>query len=131
MPLLNFEHRFAAKIESGEKRQTIRTVRKYPIKTGDKLYLYTGARTKNCRRLTTPRQFSIPFVFCKSVERIEIWNAGLSVRIDGMELTNMEVLRLAEADGFKTKSISKTVLNFFEFFRQSYGEYFKGVLIKW
>lgn len=50
MPALNFKI-FIDKILSGEKRQTIRPSRKYPVKQGDKLYLYTGMRTKNCRKL--------------------------------------------------------------------------------
>jgi hypothetical protein len=35
----------------GLKRQTIRAIRKYPFKVGDKLYLYTGCRTKKVRKL--------------------------------------------------------------------------------
>ena len=50
MPSLNFT-KFTDKILSGEKRQTIRLSRKHPIKRGDKLYLYTGMRTKNCKKL--------------------------------------------------------------------------------
>ena len=51
MPALNFQEQFAAAVESGEKRQTIRSERKRPIKVGDTLYLYTGMRTKRCRKL--------------------------------------------------------------------------------
>ena len=51
MPALNFQKQFVPLIESGEKRQTIRSQRKQPIKVGDLLYLYTGQRTKNCRKL--------------------------------------------------------------------------------
>jgi hypothetical protein len=35
----------------GMKRQTIRALRKYPFKVGDNLYLYTGCRTKQARKL--------------------------------------------------------------------------------
>ena len=51
MPSLNLTV-FIDKVESGEKRQTIRLHRKRPIKVGDTLYLFTGMRTKGCRRLT-------------------------------------------------------------------------------
>ena len=51
MPSLNFQERFAEMVERGEKRQTIRRVRKRPIDRSDTLYLYTGMRTKSCRLL--------------------------------------------------------------------------------
>jgi hypothetical protein len=35
----------------GLKRQTIRAIRKYPFKVGDKLFLYTGCRTRQVRKL--------------------------------------------------------------------------------
>ena len=50
MPALNFTV-FMDKVESKEKRQTIRKRRKRPWKVGDILALYTGQRTKNCRLL--------------------------------------------------------------------------------
>jgi len=42
---------FKEKIQNLEKRQTIRKLRKYPIKVGDKLYLYWKLRTKQCEKL--------------------------------------------------------------------------------
>ena len=44
---------FIDKILSGEKRQTIRKAGKKwdKVKVGDKLTLYTGLRTKECRKL--------------------------------------------------------------------------------
>lgn len=49
-PLLSFTV-FKEKILSGEKIQTIRKMRKYPIKEGDKLYLYWHCRQKDCEKL--------------------------------------------------------------------------------
>ena len=51
MPALNFQRRFVSKIESGEKRGTIREKRKIPFKVGDPLYLYTGMRTSKCESI--------------------------------------------------------------------------------
>ena len=51
MPALNFKKQFAEKVETGEKRQTVRAKRKRAFVVGDKLYLYTGMRTKYCRKL--------------------------------------------------------------------------------
>jgi len=52
MPLLGFTvpgHK--EKILSGEKRQTIRKLRKYSIKINDRLYLYWHLRQKDCEKL--------------------------------------------------------------------------------
>ena len=51
MPLLGFKREFAEAVRSGAKRQTIRARRKRPFRIGDVLYLYTGLRTKKCRKL--------------------------------------------------------------------------------
>lgn len=51
MPSLNFKNRFVPLIESGAKRQTIRKLGKRYFIAGDKLYLFSGLRTKNCHRI--------------------------------------------------------------------------------
>jgi len=51
MPALNFHKQFAPAVEDGSKRQTIRALRKHPIRSGDHLYHYTGMVTKACRKL--------------------------------------------------------------------------------
>lgn len=120
MPALNFKAQFAPSVESGQKRCTIRVRRKYPIKVGDRLYLYTGMRTKQCRKLSE--------TICKTAQDIRIksptivwlnrWGAwGL--------LPDEEIHALAHADGFET------VTEFVSFFRETYGLPFEGQLIKW
>lgn len=52
MVAFNFSPEFVAKVESGEKRQTIRRSRHG--KVGDRAQLYTGQRTKACRKLVEP-----------------------------------------------------------------------------
>lgn len=49
MVAINFSEQFATRVERGEKRQTIR--RGLRCKAGDALQLYTGQRTKKCRKL--------------------------------------------------------------------------------
>jgi len=46
MPALNFKKQFSPSVRDGSKLQTIRMKRKHPIKVADKLFLYTGMRTK-------------------------------------------------------------------------------------
>lgn len=52
MPLIGFTV-FREKILDGSKTQTIREMRKYPIKQGAILYLYWHLRQKDCQQLLT------------------------------------------------------------------------------
>jgi len=72
MPALNFKSRFAPAVElglanplaPGAKRCTIRATRKRPICPGDRLSLYTGMRTKACRKLGEAE--------CRTVDRLTL-----------------------------------------------------------
>ena len=50
MPLLGFT-KLLNKLLDGSKTQTIRLPRKYPLKVGDKLFIYWLLRTKYCKKL--------------------------------------------------------------------------------
>jgi len=50
MPLIGFTV-MKSEILNGQKRQTIRKLRKHPIKVGDTLYLYWHLRRKDCQLL--------------------------------------------------------------------------------
>ena len=115
MPALNFKAQFAPAVEAGQKLQTIRLQRKRPIKAGDTLHLFTGQRTKACRRLGITR--------CESAEPIEIHPGHISV--SGCVLSVTEREELARADGFDNLS------RFYDFFIEQYGIPFSGALIKW
>jgi hypothetical protein len=95
MPAYNFKLRFRAKIESGEKRHTIRGERKQKQRVGDPCCLFTGMRTKNCRRI-----FNAP---CLKVERIVIGANGVVI-IDGEQLSRDERESFARCDGFESFS---------------------------
>jgi uncharacterized protein YqfB (UPF0267 family) len=115
MPALNFKAQFADAVAIGRKTQTIRAARKHPIKVGDTLYLYTGMRTKQCRRLRR--------AVCTAVHDIKIDQA--SCWIDGRWLALYEIKDLAAADGFMDAP------TFCDFFRATHGLPFNGQLIKW
>ena len=54
MAALNFNKQFAEAVAAGKKTQTIRRFRKDgrdPCRPGTRLQLYTGMRTKSCRKL--------------------------------------------------------------------------------
>jgi hypothetical protein len=117
MPAYNFKKAFSDDVEKGIKRQTIRKRRKRPTKVGETLYLYTGMRTKGCRKLGEHE--------CKAVRDFEIRKVG-EVYVDGRLLTLKEVGGLAVKDGFTHQS------EFYEFFQDHYGLPFgDAVIIEW
>jgi len=118
MPALNFKKQFASAIESGEKKQTIRALRKdgRNPKPGDTLYLYTGMRTKGCRKLGEAK--------CISVEQIGI-NESIDIDLGTRSLSIAEEMEIIRDDGFENSA------QFYQFFRDNHGLPFFGLLIKW
>jgi uncharacterized protein YqfB (UPF0267 family) len=115
MPALNFKKQFAALVESGKKRQSIRATRKRPFVPGDTLYLYTGMRTKNCRLL-------------KVAVAVDVHVVAITLHkttIDGINLEHGGLRAVAAADGFSCVS------DFMEFFINTHGLPFSGQLIRW
>ena len=117
MPALNFQKRFAPDVEARIKRNTIRKKRKdgRDPKAGDTLYLYTGMRTKSCRKLGE-----------------EICTKAVPILIDqkdivlaGQLLDSDQELTLALLDGFESVS------DFQEFFLKGNLCQFEGVFIEW
>lgn len=125
MPLLGFIKEFAPSVELGleqpehpeAKRQTIRARRKdgRDPKAGDTLYLYTGLRTKSCRKLGE----------AKCLGASDILITGKHVFLEGCHLNHDEMAALAKADGFQS------LYAFHNFFRENHGLPFRGLLIKW
>lgn len=115
MPALNFQKQFAGDVESGKKHQTIRATRKNPVKAGDALYLYTGMRTKYCRKLRD--------AICKEVFNIEIKED--EILLDGVSLTGREKEQLATDDGLNCLD------DMIDWFGNTHGLPFKGQLIVW
>jgi hypothetical protein len=118
--LFNFKKEFISRVESGEKRQTIRRIRKdkrRPI-AGDMVKLYTGLRTRAARLLQAAN-----VVECMSV-RMHI-DEGVIV-IDGRKLEKDEAFAFAKADGFVC--IDEMMC----WFRDQYGtDDFEGFCVRW
>jgi hypothetical protein len=125
MPALNFKKQFAPKVESGEKRQSIRAKRRdgRNPRPGQMLYHYTGMRTKGCRKLREGQ--------CLSVQEIILdWRLG--IYIDGIWLGEIERNEFAKADGFKGFTAWQDMRDFFaRVHGLSETEQFHGLLIKW
>lgn len=117
MPALNFKKQFAEAVESGKKRQTIRAYRadgRNP-KHGQTLFLYTGMRTKGCRKLREDE--------CKSVIPISIDTDVIAY--DGVPVDWPLMEDVAKADGFES------FYDLRDFFQQEHGLPFNGLLIHW
>lgn len=121
MPAINFQERFASKVASGEKRQTIRRVWKRPIKVDDTLYLYRGMRTKRCGKLRT--------VICSDYRPITIDEHSMSLLTD---IGTLEIWAeggplewFAHKDGFDSWAEMR------DWFDERYGLPFEGILITW
>jgi len=121
MPALNYQKRFAPMVESGEKVQTIRALRKHPIKKGDTLYHYTGMRTKACRRLLdpTPCLEVLPF----TITPVGEWE--VNCYLNDALIPSWEIEDLALADGFVSAS------DFVNWFKTTHGLPFYGQIIYW
>lgn len=123
MPAYNFLKCYAADVESGKKRCTIRRKgkRKPPVK-GDEIKLFTGQRTKFCRLLGKG--------ICTAVTPVIITNINgqpeffTGVANEWIEAPADEVEKLALADGFESAE------KFFAFFLSDTSE-FIGHLIEW
>lgn len=120
MPALNFLAIHAPKVKNRTKRCSIRKKRKRPIKVGDKLYFFTGQRTKHCKKLGEG--------ICKAVHEVNILadvNNLLLVFLDGLLLDQEELETLAIKDGFEYG------YEFLKFFYEKYKFPFNGNLIEW
>lgn len=123
MPALSFSV-FKDKILSGAKRQTIRSVRKHPIKEGDVLYMYWKQRSpKEKEKLGESK--------CLKTSDIEIYKDEVFVKDSNSPIGYQEIkdpfeLKLfAIADGFDNWDEMRN------FFDKTHGLPFTGVLIKW
>jgi len=114
MPALNFQRRFAPKVESGEKRQTIRLPRKRPFACDDRLYLYTGMRTRSCRKLGES--------ICTGALGIIITAYSVDIEFTGCP-PNLDAF--AQADGFDD------FCDFRDWFNANHGLPFRGDIIWW
>ena len=118
--LLNFKKEFASRVESGEKRQTIRRNRKDGRRPqpGDTAKLYTGLRTRDARLLR-----AAPVAECLAV-RMHI-DDGIII-VDGRKLEIDEATAFARADGFGCVGEME------QWFLKQYQTYdFEGYCVRW
>lgn len=126
MVAFNFQARFAPLVEQGIKAQTIRRERKNgrpPCKPGDQLQLYTGMRTRSCRKLTEAA--------CTRVDRFKMHRNAVYVDEHGCDSElvrygSQHALRcFARDDGFSNWPEMR------DWFDKTHGLPFIGWLITW
>lgn len=119
MVAYNFQAQFADAIERGHKISTIRPVGKRKhAKKGDRLQLYTGMRTKGCRKLRD--------AVCHDSYRINLYH-DYAYSFDPAEIWHdEECARLAASEGFESYQ------DMARWFYDRYGELpFHGVRVTW
>lgn len=122
MAAFSFKKRFVDQVRNGSKRQTIRALRKYPVRIGETLHLFYAQRTKYCEKLRQE--------ICTGVHAVTIvFNSrNNKVIVDRREISELKALNaFAKQDGFS---------NWFDmrdFWIENHPgkSYFKGILIKW
>lgn len=121
MPLLGFQAQFVSAVEDGSKRQTIRAFRKdkRDPKVGQTLYLYTGLRTKQCRKLG---EAECTYAKALTLSLAGEIGGGQIVAVSGAPFTTAE---LARRDGFAS------IHDMFDWFDKTHGLPFRGLLIRW
>lgn len=127
MPSLSFKKEFAPGIlamldkqyakRTGVKPKstTIRATRKRPIRKGDRLFLYSGLRTKYCQKLGE--------TICLKTEEIAIRESAAAfyeIVVNEVKLTIDEIKKLALADGFTSG------LELIDWFKKNHGLPFEG-----
>ena len=120
MVAYNFQKQFADAVERGEKRQTIRAPRRdgRHAKVGDKLQLYTGMRTKQCRKLRD----AVCHDVCRVViQRDQIW----TYQPQEVHYKPEALDAFAKADGFECWAAMR------DWFDSQHGLPFTGVMIRW
>ena len=133
MPAINFQPRFAELVESGRKTQTIRKSNRF--KVGDTVQLYTGQRTKQCRKLGEGVVEGIyPFRITRATRLglsrrkvLAFFRKGARHFSNQGERKNSTqlALEIAMADGFADAE------EMGDFFEKLHGLPFDGWLIKW
>lgn len=116
MVAFNFMPLFADRVASGEKTQTIRATRR--AKKGDRLQLYTGQRTKACRKLVDPDPV------CTLVDYV-------GIRPEYLTLGNV-ALHEGDADAFARRDGFADFDEMVNWFIRTHGTpYFQGYVHVW
>lgn len=132
MVAYSFKSQFEGPIQRGEKRQTVRGLRKRNPRVGEPLQLYCDMRTRHCRKI-------IPDPICTSWELVEIDidaehpQIVAAIALSGHYLTAQQIGRFAVHDGFGGPGgIEFARMRMGLFWLKEHGAgTFNGVVIRW
>ncbi len=137
MVAYSFAPQFVAPIEARTKLQTVRGHRRRHARPGEPIQLYTGMRTKQCRKLMSPDPICIRLwdirIVVDPAERRLISN----MEIEGIYQSPWDVEAFAKHDGFVADAEHSAAWRMGEFWLKSHpagddGRIdFSGVVIRW
>jgi hypothetical protein len=122
MTAYSFKARFVPLLEEGRKTQTVRGGRRHHARPGSVIQLYTGMRTKRCRKIA-------PDAVCTSALPVSLIfgeDPVLCVRVAGAEV---DARYFAQADGFADEH--DLVAFWVAEHAVRPGDSFHGTLIEW
>lgn len=144
MVAYSFNPIFADQVANLTKRQTIRADRGRHARPGERVQLFTGMRTRQCRKLVDPDPV------CFSVKPVTIITVGAwqldylgAISVDVPWLTAEEIEAFAIADGFGVDQVGDWKMrmhgvagsaryNMGAFWHDTHGvDVFRGWLIEW
>jgi len=115
MVAFNFQPQFIVDIQSGAKTQTIRRTARAEV--GDRLQLYTGMRTKACRKIVDP-------------DPVCILTNYIALRPDGITFGDASLF--PSADDFARMDGFRDYADMHRWFAERYDDaYFVGRLTRW
>jgi hypothetical protein len=136
MVAYSFAPQFVAPIEARTKLQTVRGHRPRHARVGEPIQLYTGMRTKQCRKLIDPDPTCIRVWDIRiAVDAAERCLIG-AITLDGALLTRDEMEAFAQSDGFVVDDDAPALRRMGEFWLKAHARLgqefvFDGVCIRW
>lgn len=138
MVAYSFAPQFIEPIQAGSKLQTVRGHRPRHARPGEAVQLYTGMRTKQCRKIIDvdpicSRAWPIT-IYINKVHHTG--NIISRIDLDGHKLPSDEMEGFARADGFKADDDASALRRMGEFWVKAHnikGDFFRfdGVCIRW
>lgn len=138
MVAYSFAPQFIAPIEAGTKCQTVRGHRPRHARVGEPIQIYTGMRTKQCRKLVDPDPI-VSRVWPITVYINKLYHTGeiiSLIQLDGHDLPAAEMEAFARSDGFMADEDASALRRMGEFWVKAHkitGDFFifDGVCIRW
>ena len=132
MVAYSFAPQFRQAVALGLKTQTVRAPRTRHAKVGERLQLYTGMRTKYCRKLLDCDPVCVDLTDIEIVVTVQHPELIASIAVGGRSLSDDEIEQFAIADGFQANFLRTARAEMGDFWLRHHGQCrFRGVVIKW